>query len=948
MEERFDGVTSLDDLVQAEETRYSVQNPAFTGLLSALVMGLGQFYNGQVRAAKVFFATQLCLLLYLYDFLSAGEVSVTVIGWTSPLVYGFFMALLVGTGGIVWAYNVYDAYSTAKFCEMIYDRTLPSLDDEEEELVAAHLQTATFGVEHHRGAWRQVVFVGLAIFLYSIALFSLGSYFSGSSGDLARLEARLQDNPGDVFSHLQLGDLLMADGDYLGAAREFDFVVEHSDDVRWTAAAYSNLSSLYRRVGDEEKAQSMLRRAIDAGLQSNSAGTPASVTPTPSPVPTTVAVRPDPNKAKMTELELDFALEQAKTELELGNFAGVISSLDQLEARGLRNATSLALKAKAHTARGDLARARACVDAALTENPKEALALGARLEIALAGSEKGEMLAAYKSLVEVSHDDVELIGRTADRLVELSFVDEAYAVVSEELSAHPTSPALLKRAFDISRRRGNEEQAFQAGLALIDAEVRDAEVYAFLATKCAERNQTDAALKYLRALTVVEPGKSQWQLEQGDLLAKTRDFPAALEAYRRALVIDEANPDIYVKLASLAQETRAFSDALLYLERAVEYRPLDVALLKKLGNLQQDAGRTDAALSTLDRALRIDPDDLGLKYRVGVLHLDADEAVEALPVLKSVFSVSPTFKDVAYHLGRCEERLGNTGRARSAYLRVSSRSQFSQIARERLLVLDETTAGPEGVIAAVELEANESGSRLPVLSAAGQTGVVVPVERYADHLKTAELAFREGRLEVALESYEQVLKVYPTHYRSLFQKGVILRELGRKEAALLSLRAARQSQPEELGALIELGNIYTDLERYDDAIEQFEGAVRSDPKHLAARYTLGWLFEKRKNYAKAEEHYKAIAWFYPEYIKAYDYLGNIFFVQAKYDEALRNFEKILAVDDDDAAVRFKIALTLMNLKKGARARRELVFLKTQLASDHPLYPQVTHMLAKLQ
>ena len=86
---------SLDDLVKTEQVRDEVASPGYIGLFSFFVMGLGQLYNGQKRAAKVFFGTQLCLLLYAGDYLFKGDVSTTVVGWTSPFTYGFLTSTML-------------------------------------------------------------------------------------------------------------------------------------------------------------------------------------------------------------------------------------------------------------------------------------------------------------------------------------------------------------------------------------------------------------------------------------------------------------------------------------------------------------------------------------------------------------------------------------------------------------------------------------------------------------------------------------------------------------------------------------------------------------------------------------------------------------------------------------------------------------------------------------
>jgi len=933
----------LMTLVGDETQRHDVASPTFVAGLSTFVMGLGQFYNGQMRAAKVFFAGQLCLMLYVYDYWAAGEVSTAVISWTSPFVYGFFMSLLVGGGVVVWLFNVYDAYSTAKFCEMIYDRTLPSLDDDDEELLAAHLRTTTFGVEHGRGLSRQMVYGASALFLYSAAIFLLGSHFSGSSHRaLDALRQRIAQDGTDAFSRLQLGELLMADGNEAEAAREFREVVRHSQDPTWTCAAATSLARIHRRMGDDDGAREMLRLAAEAAARTTGrvAVPPTPIAPPTTAVPATVRPAAVPSTLVSVE-EVNFALDKARTDLDVGQPAEAVRTLRDIEARGAASATVVGLLSSALLAAGDTDGARATAERAVALDPSEPAALRTRVLLAVAADRPEAMEAALDAYVAVRPADAEAAVAVAQSLYRSKRLAEAYRVASSQLTRTPGNPELLLLTFKVARDEGRQSQAYEAGLALVEAEYRDVDVYRFLAETARRRGEPEAALRFARALAVLEPGKGQWLVLQGELLEDRRSWREALEAYRNALVVTDGDVDVYVRMARVAREVRAFDDAVTYLNEAVERRPRDVALLKQLAELQQARGTTAEALATYQKALAIDGTSLELKYLVGMLSVERGDGGGAYDVLKTVFGMAPTYRDVAYYYGRAAEDVGRRDDAVAAYRRVGDTSPNADDAAARLAQLQQSAMPP----------ATPSSPPLHTAAAVPLGDVdapPVPVEQYAEALKQAELAFRDGRYAEAVTAYDRVLAVMPTHFRSLYQEGVALTHLGRQAEAVTVLQKAKVQNPDDMDLLMQLGNVFADVGRYDEAITEFETAVRLDPKHLAARYNLGWLFEKRKQYDKAEEHYKAIAWFYPEYVKAYDFLGNLYFVQGKYEQALTNFEKLLAVDDDDETVRFKSALTLLQLGRNEQARREFLFLRNTLESDHPLAPKVNEYVRKLR
>ena len=938
----------LQTLMEAEETRYEVASPTFVASLSAFVMGLGQFYNGQMRAAKVFFAGQMCLLLYMYDYWASGEVSTAVIGWTSPFMYGFFMALLIGGGVVVWLFNIYDAYSTAKFCEMIFDRTLPNLDDDEEELLAAHLRTNTFGVDHHRGASRQMVYGAVAIFLYSAAIFSMGSYFSGaSSNSLEDLRQKIAHDSTDAFSHLQLGELLLADGEYLNAAREFREVTNLSKNPSWTCAAYTKLSIIYGRMGDEATAKKMLQKAAAAAASAQGASGPATYAPpatTVTPGPTKMAVvpptkRPVPTaQARLTDLEISFALDKARTDLEVGHYDEALLTLDGLLQKGANTAAIFGLKSQAYFARGDLDLAAKEVQKALSLDSREPQALHTALDLAIDSGNSSSMVAALNAYRQVAPSSPEAATKVSMALYKSGKLAQAYQVANEQLTITPGHVGLLLVSFRVARDEGRDSQAHQAALALVEAEYRDVEVYRFLALEAQKRKDLDGALKFARALAVLEPGKSQWLLLQAEILQKKGAWRPALEAYRNALVVGATGVDVYLPMSRVAVRAGIYDEAIKYLKLAAEKAPRDTMVLKELALAYRAKNELDRAMGVYQDALAIDREDLELKYLAGDLSLTRNDPGGAYDLLRTVFTVAPTYRNVAYLFGHTCDLLGRKEEAIEAFEKVRLGTKEADEAKERLQALKQAPLPPP----ATSVPLHTAGtSKLPDTPQ-------VPVEQYAELLKRAELAFRDGRNEDALSLYDQVLQLLPNHFRSLFQKGVTLNVLGRQQEALTVLLQAKARNPKDMDLLEKLGNLYADLGQYDKAVAEFEAAVRLDPKHLGARYNLGWLFEKLKQYDKAEEHFKTIIWFYPEYVKAHDFLGNLYFVQGKFPLALKSFEKLLAVDSDDETVRFKAALTLLQLGRADRARREFMFLQKTLDADHPLASKVRDYLRKLR
>jgi TM2 domain-containing membrane protein YozV len=89
---------------------YRMKNEGVSAILSFLVMGLGQIYNGQILKGLVMFFTMTIIGIVTYIFVMTLDTE-------TVLVLGIVLA---GLGLFVWIYGITDAYLKAK----TYNETL--------------------------------------------------------------------------------------------------------------------------------------------------------------------------------------------------------------------------------------------------------------------------------------------------------------------------------------------------------------------------------------------------------------------------------------------------------------------------------------------------------------------------------------------------------------------------------------------------------------------------------------------------------------------------------------------------------------------------------------------------------------------------------------------------------------------------------------------------------
>jgi hypothetical protein len=93
---------------------------------------------------------------------------------------------------------------------------------------------------------------------------------------------------------------------------------------------------------------------------------------------------------------------------------------------------------------------------------------------------------------------------------------------------------------------------------------------------------------------------------------------------------------------------------------------------------------------------------------------------------------------------------------------------------------------------------------------------------------------QKGLLEEAAASYQEAVRLGPTHFGAQTNLGGVLMELGRLETALAADREALRLQPGSAEAHNNLGVVLVELGRLDEALESYAEAIRLKPDYAEA------------------------------------------------------------------------------------------------------------------
>ena len=109
----------------------------------------------------------------------------------------------------------------------------------------------------------------------------------------------------------------------------------------------------------------------------------------------------------------------------------------------------------------------------------------------------------------------------------------------------------------------------------------------------------------------------------------------------------------------------------------------------------------------------------------------------------------------------------------------------------------------------------------------------------------------------AIEAYDRVLMLNPSHVDALLNRGTLAFEDGQLEAARDYFARGVELEPQSSVARFNLGSTLDDLGLLQEARQHLRLAVRLDPHNPDARYTLATVCDKLGSAEEAREHWLA-------------------------------------------------------------------------------------------
>jgi tetratricopeptide (TPR) repeat protein len=192
-------------------------------------------------------------------------------------------------------------------------------------------------------------------------------------------------------------------------------------------------------------------------------------------------------------------------------------------------------------------------------------------------------------------------------------------------------------------------------------------------------------------------------------------------------------------------------------------------------------------------------------------------------------------------------------------------------------------------------------------------------------MASGRVDYKRGRYQAALQSFEQLVALYPQHLLAQSYVGACYMSLKQYDDAVLAFERGLQIKSDSAYCHAELGRASTYLSKDRDAIEYLNRALRISPKYeQKGTYVLALAsaYAGMGDYERSSKYYADAVRLLPANADAQYGLGWVLRISGKCRDAEAPLRKAIALEPDDAAKHNELAVALFDMERWAEAEQE--------------------------
>ncbi|MBP1737710.1 MAG: hypothetical protein H6Q48_3 [Deltaproteobacteria bacterium] len=460
------------------------------------------------------------------------------------------------------------------------------------------------------------------------------------------------------------------------------------------------------------------------------------------------------------------------------------------------------------------------------------------------------------------------------------------------------------------------------------------------------RNELKKAAIELKNVVQLDPKDDAAYEQLGEIYLKLKEHGEAFQFYTRAVSVNPENIKAQLKLGQMLLLAGKTGEARKKADMVLEKFPDHVEALGLLSGIQVQEKDFEGGIDTLEKAASLNPNHFNTQLSLGRLFLlkgkldKAEEhyqkAIALIPSssvpyveLSRIYAVKGEWEKAEAVLKRMIQASGSTYQAlhvlASFYESTRKFAQAEQTYVKAVEVAPQRDVAPliqlaayygrmksyERALQAMQKVAEIRKDDLDVLVSIGQlhfyfnkvqeaeATVDKVLEKKKDHsdanLLKGRIFFARKDFGNALQRFDVVVRESPSNGLAYYFRGLCHIEKGDPKMGQQDLLKALEFNPGLLDARLLLAGFYLKDRRADLARQQIDAAAKMSPQDPLVLMHAGSLKVLEGDLKGAEEVYSRIIQAEEDYAPAYTQLGLIYNLTNRRPEALKFFNKALAL-----------------------------------------------------
>jgi protein O-mannosyl-transferase len=157
-----------------------------------------------------------------------------------------------------------------------------------------------------------------------------------------------------------------------------------------------------------------------------------------------------------------------------------------------------------------------------------------------------------------------------------------------------------------------------------------------------------------------------------------------------------------------------------------------------------------------------------------------------------------------------------------------------------------------------------------------------------------------GKLDEAIQHYEQALQINPDYVQAHNNLGIAFATQGKLDEAIQHFERLLQLKPDYAEVHNNLGLALATQGKLNEGVEHYKRALQLKPDFAEAHFDLGSALDVHGQLQEALQHFDRALQLKPDYAEAHNRLGIALATLGRLDEAIHHFERLLQLKPDYA------------------------------------------------